>query len=69
MKNEEGDTIVAALREANLRIDKLSARVQALEKKWMGRLRRANRRRWKRRVKFGTGNGTMDRGGSGRDPE
>ena len=31
MKNEEGDTTVAALREANLRIDKLSAGVQALE--------------------------------------
>ena len=31
MKNEEGDTTVAALREANLRIDKWSARVQALE--------------------------------------
>ena len=29
--NEEGDTTVAALREANLRIDKLSAGVQALE--------------------------------------
>ena len=27
MKNEEGDMTVAALREANLRIDKLSARV------------------------------------------
>ena len=31
VKNEEGDATVAALREANLRIDKLSARVQALE--------------------------------------
>ena len=31
MKNEEGDMTVAALREANLRIDKLSVRVQALE--------------------------------------
>ena len=31
MKNEEGDTTVAALREANLRVDKLSARVQVLE--------------------------------------
>ena len=31
MKNEEGDTTAAALREANLRIDKLSVRVQALE--------------------------------------
>ena len=31
MKNEEGDATVAALRETNLRIDKLSARVQALE--------------------------------------
>ena len=31
MKNKEGDTIVAALSEANLRIDKLSAWVQALE--------------------------------------
>ena len=31
MKNEEGDATVAALREASLRIDKLSARVQALE--------------------------------------
>ena len=30
-KNEEGDTTVAALGEANLRIDQLSARVQALE--------------------------------------
>ena len=28
MKNEEGDATVAALREANFRIDKLSARVQ-----------------------------------------
>ena len=31
MKNEEGDATVPALREANLRIDKLSAKVQALE--------------------------------------
>ena len=31
MKNEEGDAIVAALREANLRIDKFSAGLQALE--------------------------------------
>ena len=31
MKNEKGDTTVAALREANLRIDKLSVGVQALE--------------------------------------
>ena len=31
MMNEEGDATVAALREANLWIDKLSARVQALE--------------------------------------
>ena len=30
-KNEEGDTTAAALREANLRIDTLNARVQALE--------------------------------------
>ena len=31
MKNAEGDTSAAALREANLRIDKLSIRAQALE--------------------------------------
>ena len=31
MKNEEGDTTAASVREANLRIDKLSAGVQALE--------------------------------------